>query len=136
MVYFLFGFGTLALSTPLSALFPPPLQLWALNFFLFSLALRSDLWTQRRDAGRGGGVLDEGRVWGSIGRGVAGVHLCLLFLFGLVFYLLCVPVCTFLPFTSLRVHLDTRLPGESRDTARGKALVSKSDCLLVNKQSG
>lgn len=116
--------------------FPPPLQLWVLLFFLFSLALRSDLWTQRRDTGRGGGVLDEGRVWGSIGRGVAGVHLCLLFLFGLVF-LLAVCACVHIsPFTSLRVHLDTRLPGESRDTARGKALVSKSDCLLVDKQSG
>lgn len=116
--------------------FPPSLPLWALVFFLFSLALRSDLGTQRRDTGRGGGVLDEGRVWGSIGRGVASVHLCLLFLFGLMFYLLCVPVCTFPPFSSLRVHLDTRLPGETRDTARGKALVSKSDCRLVDKQSG
>lgn len=46
-------------------------------------------------------------------------------------------VCFFHPLTLQRFCLDTRLPGESRDNAaRGDALVSKSDCLVVDEQSG
>lgn len=57
----------------------------------------------------------------------------LFFFFGLDSHALC--VC--FPLTLLRVCLDTRLPGESRDNAaKGDALVSKSDCLVVNEQSG
>lgn len=44
-------------------------------------------------------------------------------------------VCVF-PLTLLRFCLDTRLPGESRDNAaRGDALVSKSEWLVVDEQS-
>lgn len=84
----------------------------------------------------------EGRGLGAV-WGTPVLHLFLLFFvfffwFGLFLMLVvCVHACVFIPLTLLRVCLDTRLPGESRDdAARGDALVSKSDCLVVDEQSG
>lgn len=82
----------------------------------------------------------EGRGLGAV-WGTPVLHLFLLFFFFLVWTLsYACSVCArvfFFPLTLLRVCLDTRLPGESRDdAARGDALVSKSDCLVVDEQSG
>lgn len=84
-----------------------------------------------RDGGQGFG--------GSMGNaGASPLSFVLFFWFGLFLMLVvCVHACVFIPLTLLRVCLDTRLPGESRDdAARGDALVSKSDCLVVDEQSG
>lgn len=81
-----------------------------------------------RDGGQGFG--------GSKGNAGASPLSFVLFFFGLDSLMLVVCVC-FFPLTLLRFCLDTRLPGESRDNAaRGDALVSKSDCLVVDEQSG
>lgn len=86
--------------------FPPPLQLWVLIFFLFSLALWSDLSTQRRETGGGGGGGGGagGVGWGqglsSIGRRGCRCSPLSFVPFWLVFFLPCVPVRTLPPFPS------------------------------------
>lgn len=85
-----------------------------------------------RDGGQGFG--------GSKGNAGASPLSFVLFFFWFGLFLMlvvCVCMCVCFPLTWLRFCLDTRLPGESRDNAaRGDALVSKSDCLVVDEQSG
>lgn len=76
--------------------FPPLLQLWALVFFLLCLALRSDLWTQRRDTGRGRGVLDEGRDVAVLGGGLP-VFTSVFCSFLAWFFTCCVCLCAHFP---------------------------------------
>lgn len=87
----------------------------------------------------------EGRGFGGSNAGASPPFFCSYFIIIIIFFLvflllvvyIYVCVSVIFPLTRLRFCLDTRLPGESRDNAaRGDALVSKSDRLAVDEQSG